>query len=68
MSDPSGAGPNDVLLTPAEVAERFGVTVQTLRLWAVHDKIPWYRTKGGHRRYRASDVERLLRPIRARPE
>lgn len=52
---------DDALLTPAEVAKMFGVDPKTVTRWAKAGKLPAIRTLGGHRRYRASDVRRLLR-------
>lgn len=52
---------DDELLTPAEVAKMFGVDPKTVTRWAKAGKLPAIRTLGGHRRYRASDVRRLLR-------
>lgn len=50
----------DRLLTPAEVAALFGVDVQTVAQWAKAGRIGSIRTEGGHRRYRESEVRRLL--------
>lgn len=49
------------LLTPGEVAELFGVTPKTVTRWADAGKLDPIRTLGGHRRYRASEVDELLR-------
>lgn len=49
-----------VLLTPAEVAARFRVDPKTVTRWAQSGKIPSVRTMGGHRRFPAEDIERLL--------
>jgi excisionase family DNA binding protein len=56
--------PVDRLLTPARVAALFGVKVKTLSGWAQQGRLPYVRTLGGHRRYRESDVRRLLREDR----
>lgn len=50
----------DVLLTPAEVAEMFGVDPKTVTRWAKAGKLGSVRTLGGHRRYRAPEVRSLL--------
>jgi excisionase family DNA binding protein len=50
----------EILLTPAETAERFGVTGKTLSRWAREGRIPFISTLGGHRRYKLADVQRLL--------
>jgi len=50
----------DRLLTPAEVAAMFRVDPKTVTRWAKAGKLASIRTLGGHRRYRASEVEALL--------
>lgn len=47
-------------LTPAEVAALFGVHPKTVTRWAKGRRLGFIRTLGGHRRYRLSDVRRLL--------
>lgn len=48
------------LLTPSEVAKMFRVDPKTVTRWAKAGKLSSIRTLGGHRRYRASEVRRLL--------
>lgn len=48
------------LLTPGEVAALFRVVPKTLARWARDEQIQCIRTPGGHRRYRAADVRKLL--------
>lgn len=48
------------LMTPAEVAEAFRVTVKTVGKWATAGRLTERRTLGGHRRYDRAEVERLL--------
>lgn len=48
------------LLTPAEVATAFRVDPKTVTRWAKSGKLTSVRTPGGHRRYRKSEVRRLL--------
>lgn len=63
MSDTltSGIGQaDDELLTPGEVAKLFRVDPKTVTRWAKAGKLSSVRTLGGHRRYRASEVRRLL--------
>jgi len=55
-TEPSG----ERLLTPSEVAKMFRVDPKTVTRWAKAGKLSSIRTLGGHRRYRASEVERLL--------
>lgn len=50
----------EVLLTPAEVAEMFGVDPKTVTRWARAGKLGSIRTLGGHRRYRELEVRSLL--------
>lgn len=50
------------LLTPAEVAKAFNVDPKTVTRWAKDNKIGSIRTPGGHRRYRASEIDALLNP------
>ena len=49
----------EVLLTPREVADLFGVDPKTVTRWAKAGKLTSIRTLGGHRRYRKSEVEQL---------
>jgi excisionase family DNA binding protein len=51
---------NDLLLTPAQVAELFKVNPKTVTRWARAGKISAVRTLGGHRRYRAAEILALL--------
>ncbi|MGH3373790.1 MAG: helix-turn-helix domain-containing protein [Actinoallomurus sp.] len=54
-SEPSD--PDDVLLTPREVAAVVGVTVTTVSRWARAEALkPSALTPGGQRRYRRGDV------------
>jgi excisionase family DNA binding protein len=52
----------DPLLTPAEVALIFRVDPKTVTRWAAADppRIRSTRTPGGHRRFRSSEVQRVL--------
>jgi excisionase family DNA binding protein len=56
------------MLMPAEVARITGVNRLTVAKWADQGALPSVRTKGGHRRYRASDVRAFLARPRPRPE
>lgn len=51
----------EVLLTPAEVARIFRVDPKTVTRWAKAGKITAIRTLGGHRRYRKSEIQALMR-------
>lgn len=57
MAEQTDAG---ALLTPAEVAVMFRVNPKTVTRWARAGKITSIRTLGGHRRFRAAEVERFL--------
>ncbi|HZQ79642.1 MAG TPA: BldC family transcriptional regulator [Acidimicrobiia bacterium] len=48
------------LLTPSEVAVMFRVNPKTVTRWARAGRISAIRTIGGHRRFRASEVQRFL--------
>ncbi|MBI4940362.1 BldC family transcriptional regulator [Kineosporia sp. R_H_3] len=48
------------LLTPAEVAAMFGVDPKTVTRWARTGLLQPVRTLGGHRRYPADQVHKLL--------
>jgi excisionase family DNA binding protein len=50
----------DGLLTPAEVAALFRVDPKTVTRWAIAGKLTSLRTLGGHRRYRESEIRKLL--------
>jgi len=47
-------------LTPTEVADRLLVATVTVRLWASKGLLPSVTTLGGHRRFRAADVEAFV--------
>ena len=48
------------LLTPSEVAAMFRVNPKTVTRWARSGKISAIRTLGGHRRFRKSEIMRIL--------
>jgi excisionase family DNA binding protein len=50
----------EALLTPAEVAALFRVDPKTVTRWARSGMLTSLRTLGGHRRYRESEVRKLL--------
>ena len=56
----NGSMDHERLLTPAEVAALFRVDPKTVTRWAKAGKLSSIRTLGGHRRYRESEVRRLL--------
>jgi excisionase family DNA binding protein len=48
------------LLTPSEVAALFRVNPKTVIRWARAGRISYIKTLGGHRRFKASEIRRLL--------
>jgi excisionase family DNA binding protein len=48
-----------------KAAELAGVSVSTVRRWADQQRLPTYRTAGGHRRFRVEDLQQLLAPAAA---
>ncbi len=56
------------LLTPAEVAKMFRVSPKTVTRWARSGRISAIRTIGGHRRFRASEIEAFLSKAEAVPD
>jgi excisionase family DNA binding protein len=57
------------LLRPGQVAALFQVSRRTVADWARAGKLPSILTPGGHRRFRARDVKRLIASLsRRRPE
>lgn len=56
-----GDHPQERLYTPGEVALLFRVDPKTVTRWAAAGRITSIRTPGGHRRFRAAEVDRLLR-------
>jgi excisionase family DNA binding protein len=48
-------------LRPAEAAKLLHVSPQTISRWAKEGRIAYVVTLGGHRRFRATEVERLAR-------
>lgn len=44
-------------LTSKQAAEILGVRTATLVAWSDAGEIPCWRTPGGHRRYRRSDID-----------
>lgn len=63
-----GARDHERLLTPAEVASMFRVDPKTVSRWARAGKLPALKTLGGHRRFRAADVEHALESAEEGPD
>lgn len=51
------------LLTVAQVADLFGVTPRTVTRWARSGRLSAIRTLGGHHRFFADEVLRLLEGV-----
>ena len=60
--------PRDELLTSFEVAAMFAVSPKTVALWAKEGTLNPIRTLGGERRFRESEVRRVLRESVAKHE
>jgi excisionase family DNA binding protein len=60
---PGGTMAENELLTPAEVAVMFRVNPKTVTRWARAGRISAVRTLGGHRRFRASEIRKLLEEV-----
>lgn len=56
------------LLRPKEVARMFRVDPKTVNKWALAGRLTCVRTLGGHRRYRRTEIEALLKPEQHHPE
>ena len=54
-----------ILITSAEAARIAGVGTTAIKRWADEGALECVRTPGGHRRFRRSDVERLVQDGRA---
>lgn len=48
------------IMRPEDVAKLFLVDPKTVTRWADAGKIPFFKTIGGHRRYRRSEILPLL--------
>jgi excisionase family DNA binding protein len=64
--EPTASEQPEELLTPAEVAALFRVNPKTVTRWARSGKISAIRTLGGHRRFRAAEVRKLLADVEER--
>ena len=50
------------LVSAAEVASTFNVHPKTVARWAQAGKISHVRTLGGHRRYDANEIDKIINP------
>jgi excisionase family DNA binding protein len=54
---------DDDFLTVNETAQRLRVSATTVRNWAAEGRLAEHRTPGGHRRFRAPEVDELARQL-----
>ena len=54
-------------LNVGQAAEYLGVSAASLRNWSDQGKVPVYRTPGGQRRYRVSDLDTFIESWRETP-
>ncbi len=47
-------------LTLGQAARYLGVAPSTIRTWSDDNRVPFFKTPGGHRRYRRSDLDAFL--------
>jgi excisionase family DNA binding protein len=50
----------DVLLTPGKAAAILAVSAETVSRWSIAGRLSAVKTPGGHRRFRESEIRRLL--------
>jgi len=56
------------LLSIGDAAERLGIPITTLRGWANRGIIPTVKMPTGHRRFRPSDVDRVVSEMGLAPD
>jgi len=56
------------LLTISQAAERLGISIQTLRVYADKGDVPAVRLPSGYRRFDPADIDRVLAEWRDRGE
>ena len=52
----------DKILSISKAAEYLGVSPLTLRNWEKKGKIKSFRTPGNHRRYKKSELDKIVNP------
>lgn len=52
--------PMEELMTPGEVADALRVSLSTIRDWVREDRLEAVLLPSGHRRYRRSQIEKIL--------
>ena len=66
MAQRKGSG-EPGFLRPAEVADLLSVSPKTVSRWAKEGKLPFLKTLGGHRRYPAAEIQKLINVLRQEP-
>ena len=66
MAQRKGSG-EPGFLRPAEVADLLSVSPKTVSRWAKEGKLPFLKTLGGHRRYPAAEIQKLVNVLRQEP-
>ncbi len=56
---------DDMFLTSSQVAQKLGISSETVRRWTRAGLLKCQFTRGRHRRFRLSDVEGLLKTLGA---
>jgi excisionase family DNA binding protein len=54
-------------LRTSEVAQRLHVSPKTVSRWAKEGRLPYLSTLGGHRRFPASEIDRLTEELAQNP-
>jgi excisionase family DNA binding protein len=54
---------SDEILTTAQAAKLLGISIRTAQLWIEHGSLPSWKTPGGHRRVRRSDILALMNAV-----
>lgn len=54
----------DKLYSISKTSDILGVSQKTLRVWDKQDKLKPVLTTGGHRRYKESDIQRLIEGLK----
>jgi excisionase family DNA binding protein len=49
-------------LPTSAAARELSVHPDTLKRWATDGKVPYWRTPGGHMRFKRSDIEKMREP------
>jgi len=58
---------SEKFLRTSEVAQRLHVSPKTVSRWAKEGRLPYLSTLGGHRRFPASEIDRLTEELAQNP-